>query len=63
MVGASVLHVVGPVASAGVVVLDPGLELGVESVDAGEELAVERHSEELVQHGAMESFAHGVVVG
>ena len=62
LVGATTSHVVGSVAASGVVVLDPGLEPSIEAVDAGEELPVERHSEELVQHGAVESFTHRVVV-
>ena len=63
MEGAAATHVVGSVAAPGVVVGDPGLELAVEAVDAGEELPVEHHSEELVEDGAVESFAYRVVVG
>jgi len=61
--GAAAPHVVGAVAAPRVVVGDPGLKSSVETVEAGEELPVERHSEELVEDRAVESFADRVVVG
>jgi len=60
--GASAAHVVGLMAKADVVMLYPALEAIVESFDAGEELPVEGDPVELVEHGALEAFAHCVVV-
>jgi hypothetical protein len=56
-------HEVAVVAAAGVVALQPVLELGVEVDEAIEALAVERRSVELVQGDALKAFAHRVVVG
>src|SRR5579872_7106149 len=56
-------HEVGVVASAGVVAVQPALELGVELGDGLEALAVERGPVELLQGRTLEAFAHGVVVG
>jgi hypothetical protein len=56
-------HEVAVVATAGVVVLQPALELGVEVGQAGEVLAVERGPVELLEGGALEAFADRVVVG
>jgi hypothetical protein len=44
-------------------VLEPSLELGVEVGQVGEVLAVEGRAVELLQRGALESLADGVVVG
>jgi hypothetical protein len=51
------------VAAAGVVGLQPALELGVEVGQASEVLAVERRPVELLERGALEAFADRVVVG
>jgi hypothetical protein len=51
------------VATAGVVGLEPALELGVEVGQASEMLAVERGPVELLEGGALEALADGVVVG
>jgi hypothetical protein len=54
---------VAVVAAAGVVGLEPALELGVEVGQASEVLAVERGPVELLEGGALEAFADRVVVG
>jgi hypothetical protein len=51
------------VAAAGVVELQPALELGAQVGQASEVLAVERRSVELLERGALEAFADRVVVG
>ena len=51
------------VAAAGVVALEPALELGVEVGQASEVLAVEGRPVELLEHGALETLADRVVVG
>jgi hypothetical protein len=51
------------VAAAGVVVLEPALELGVEVGQASEVLAVEGGPGELLERGPLEAFADRVVVG
>jgi hypothetical protein len=44
-------------------VLQPALELGVEVSQAGEVLAVEGRAVELLEGGALEALADGVMVG
>ena len=61
--GCAAAHEVAPVGPSGVVVLEPALELGVEVGEAGEVLAVEGRAVELLQRGALEPLADGVVVG
>jgi hypothetical protein len=56
-------HEVAEVAAAGVVGLQPALELGVEISQASEVLAVEGQPVELLERGALEAFADRVVVG
>jgi hypothetical protein len=60
--GRAAAHEVAVVAAAGVVVLEPALELGVEVGRASEVLA-EGGPVELLEGGALEAFADGVVVG
>jgi hypothetical protein len=55
-------HVVGVVAAAGVVVDEPGRGFGLELADRAEPATVERGSPALLQGGALEAFADGVVV-
>jgi len=50
------------VAAAGVVVLQPALELGVAVGQASKVLAVEGGPVELLEDGALEAFADRVVV-
>src|SRR5215217_591045 len=61
--GRAAAHEVAVVAAAGVVGLQPALELGVEVGQASEVLAVERRPVELLERGALEAFADRVVVG
>jgi hypothetical protein len=61
--GRAAAHEVAVVASAGVVVLQPALELGVQVGQASEVLAVGGGPVELLQRGALEAFADRVVVG
>jgi hypothetical protein len=61
--GHAAAHEVAVVATAGVVVLQPALELGVEVSQAGEVLAVEGGPVELLEGGALEAFADRVMVG
>ena len=60
--GGAAAHVVAVVAAAVVVADEPGVGLGLELADAGEAAAVERGAPALLQDGAVEAFAHGVVV-
>jgi hypothetical protein len=61
--GRAAAQEVAVVATAGVVELQPALELGVEVGQASEVLAVERRPVELLERGALEAFADRVVVG
>ena len=61
--GRAAAHEVAVVATPGVVVLQPALELGVEVGQASEVLAVEGRPVELLERGALEAFADRVVVG
>jgi hypothetical protein len=61
--GRAATHEVAVVAAAGVVVLQPTLELGAQVGQASEVLAVEGGPVELLQGGALEAFADRVVVG
>ena len=61
--GRAAAHEVAVVAAAGVVGLEPALELGVEVGQASEVLAVEGRPVELLERGALEAFADRVVVG
>jgi hypothetical protein len=61
--GRAAAHEVAVVATPGVVVLQPALELGVEVGQASEVLAVEGGPVELLERGALEAFADRVVVG
>jgi hypothetical protein len=61
--GRAAAQEVAVVAAAGVVVLEPALELGVEVGQASEVLAVEGGPVELLEGGPLEAFADGVVVG
>lgn len=56
-------HEVAVVAPAGVVVDQPGVDLALELTWAGEPTPVERRSPALLEGGALEALAHGVVVG
>ena len=60
--GVAASHVVAVVASAGVVVADPGLHRGVEIGDPVDSASVEERPVELLQHGALHAFADAVVV-
>jgi hypothetical protein len=60
--GSTAAHVRAVVAAAGVVAVEPALELGVELVESVEALAVECWPMELLQRGALEPFADRVVV-
>ena len=60
--GASAVHVVAVVAAAGVVADQPCVGFCLELTDRGEVTAMKRWSPALLEHGALESFAHGVVV-
>ena len=59
--GAAV-HEVAVILAAGVVGHEPAIELGAELGEPVETAAVERGSPALLQRGALEPFAHGVVV-
>jgi hypothetical protein len=61
--GRAALHEVAVVAAAGVVVLQPALELGIEVSQASEVLAVEGRPVELLERGALEALTDRVVVG
>jgi hypothetical protein len=61
--GRAAAHEVAVVATPGVVVLQPALELGVEVSQASEMLTVERGPVELLEGGPLEAFADRVVVG
>ena len=61
--GRAAAHEVAVVGAASVVGLQPALELGVEVGQASEVLAVEGGPVELLEGGALEAFADGVVVG
>jgi hypothetical protein len=61
--GRAAAQEVAVVAAAGVVVLQPALELGVEVGQASEVLAVEGWPVELLERGALEAFADRVVIG
>jgi hypothetical protein len=61
--GRAAVHEVAVVAAAGVVDLEPALELGVEVGQASEVLAVEGGPVELLEGGALEALADSVVVG
>jgi hypothetical protein len=56
-------HEVAVVAAASVVVLEPALELGAQVGQASQVLAVEGGPVELLERGALEAFADGVVLG
>jgi len=60
---AAAAHDVAVVAAASVVVLEPALELGAQVGQASQVLAVEGGPGELLERGALEAFAVGVVVG
>ena len=60
--GRAAAHEVAVVAAAGVVGLEPALELGVEVGQASEVLAVEGRPVELLERGPLEAFADRVVV-
>jgi hypothetical protein len=55
-------HEVAVVATPGVVVLQPALELGVEVGQASEMLTVEGRPGELLERGALKALADRVVV-
>jgi len=61
--GVAATHEVAVVATAGVVVLEPALELGGQVGQASEVLAVEGRPVELLEGGALEALADRVVVG
>src|SRR4051812_41785585 len=61
--GGAAAHVVAVVAAPLVVVHEPGVDLGLELTDAGEAASVERGAPAFLEGGALEPFAHGVVVG
>ena len=61
--GGAAAHVVAVFAASLLVVDEPGVDLGLELADAGEAAPVERGSPALLQSGALEAFADGVVVG
>jgi hypothetical protein len=60
--GRAAAHEVAVVATPGVVVLQPALELGVKLSQASEVLAVESRPVELLERGALEALADRVVV-
>src|SRR3954464_1827649 len=62
LAGCSAVHEVAVVAAAGVVAVEPGVGLGLELAGAGEAAAVERGAPALLEGGAVEACAHGVVV-
>ena len=62
LAGCSAGHEVAVVGPAGVVVDEPGVDLGAELAEAVEASSVERGSPAFLQGGALESFAHRVVV-
>jgi hypothetical protein len=61
--GRAAAHEVAVIAAAGVVVLQPALELGAQVSQAGEVLTVEGRPVELLERGALEALADRVVVG
>ena len=61
--GRAAAHEVAVVATAGVVVLQPALELGVEVGQASEVLAVEGWPVELLERGPLEALADRVWLG
>jgi hypothetical protein len=60
--GGTAAHVVAVVATPVVVAEQPGVGFGLKLADRGEAASVERRSPALLQGGAVEAFAHGVVV-
>jgi hypothetical protein len=62
-IGRTAAHEVAVVATPGVVVLQPALELDVEVGQTLKVLAVEGGPVELLERGALEALADGVVVG
>jgi hypothetical protein len=62
LAGCAAAHEVAVVAAAGVVAGEPGVGLGLELADGGEASTVEGGSPAFLEGGAVESFAHGVVV-
>jgi hypothetical protein len=60
--GRAAAHEVAVVAAAGVVVLEPALELGAQVGQASQVLAVEGGPVELLERGALEAFTDRVVV-
>ena len=56
-------HVVAVVAPAVVVGDEPGVGFGLELADGGEVAAVKGGAPALLEHGALEALADGVVVG
>jgi hypothetical protein len=62
-IGRTAAHEVAVVAAAGVVVLQPALELGARVGQTLKVLAVEGGPVELLERGALEALADGVVVG
>src|SRR3954464_152718 len=63
LAGCSAVHEVAVVAAAGVVAVEPRVGLGLELADAGEATAMERGTPTFLEGGAVEAFAHRVVVG
>ena len=61
--GRAAAQEVAVVATAGVVGLEPALELGGQIGQASEVLAVEGRPVELLERGALEPFADRVVIG
>ena len=59
----SAAHVVAVVAPAVVVGDEPGVGFGLELADRGEVTAVEGRAPALLEDGAVEALAYGVVVG
>ena len=62
LAGCAAAHEVAVVAATVVVVHEPAVDLGLELADAGEAPTVERGTPALLERGALESFAHRVVV-
>ena len=56
------MHVVAVIRAAGVVVDEPGVDLGAELAESIEASSVKRGSPTFLQRGALEPFAHRVVV-
>ena len=61
--GGAAAHVVAVVAPAVVIGDEPGVGFGLELADRGEVTAMEGRSPALLEDGAVEALAHGVVVG